>query len=120
MDEMKEMGTGGNITNVQLEERKAEEASRKAEGQKTNKVSGRIAEQELGKPDKLVFNRPDRLMAAGALLFGILFVWLFYGKYPGISIPIFVIAFTRCYLPIRALCLQKRRNSDGSSVSRFS
>ncbi len=93
MDEMKEMGTGGNITNVQLEEWKAEEASRKAEGQKTDKVSGRIAEQELGKPDKLVFNRPDRLMAAGALLFGILFVWLFYGKYPGISIPIFVIAF---------------------------
>ncbi len=46
-----------------------------------------------GKPDKLIFQRPDKLMAAGALLFGILFVWLFYGKYPGISIPIFVIAF---------------------------
>ena len=36
---------------------------------------------------------PDKLLLAGALAFGILFVWLFYGKYPGISIPIFVIAF---------------------------
>jgi hypothetical protein len=46
-----------------------------------------------GKFDKLIFQRPDKLIAAGALLFGILFVWLFYGKYPGISMPIFVIAF---------------------------
>jgi hypothetical protein len=36
---------------------------------------------------------PDRFMTAGALAFGILFVWLLYGKIPGISIPLFLIAF---------------------------
>lgn len=36
---------------------------------------------------------PEKLLMAGALVIGVLFVWLFYGKYPGISIPIFVIAF---------------------------
>lgn len=35
----------------------------------------------------------DRLMTAGAFAIGILFVCLFYGKYPGISVPIFVAAF---------------------------
>lgn len=37
--------------------------------------------------------RRDKLLPAGALVIGVLFVWLFYDKYPGISIPIFVIAF---------------------------
>jgi hypothetical protein len=35
----------------------------------------------------------DKLLTAGALALGIAFVWLFYGKYPGISLPIFIIAF---------------------------
>jgi len=35
----------------------------------------------------------DKLLVVGALAMGVLFVWLFYGKYPGISIPIFVISF---------------------------
>lgn len=45
------------------------------------------------KVDQYPVKRPDKLMTAGALLLGILFVWLFYDKYPGISVPIFVIAF---------------------------
>ena len=36
---------------------------------------------------------PDILLTIGALAMGVLFVWLFYGKYPGISVPLFVIAF---------------------------
>lgn len=39
------------------------------------------------------FERKDKLLLAGAFSTGILFVWLFYGKYPGISIPIYVAAF---------------------------
>lgn len=41
----------------------------------------------------LVFTAADKLLLAGALLFGIIFVWLFYCKYPGISVPLMVIAF---------------------------
>jgi hypothetical protein len=35
----------------------------------------------------------DKLLPAGALIFGILFVWLLYGKLPGVSIPLFILAF---------------------------
>ena len=52
---------------------------------------------DMEKPDELNFihmlTLPDKLLTLGALAFGILFVWLFYDKYPGISVPIFVIAF---------------------------
>jgi hypothetical protein len=36
---------------------------------------------------------PDKLLLAGALALGILFVWFFYGKLPGVSIPLFIFAF---------------------------
>jgi len=40
-----------------------------------------------------VFRPADTKLFAGAFALGLLFVWLFYGKQPGISIPLFVIAF---------------------------
>lgn len=49
---------------------------------------------ELEKSKTEIIYRPaDKMLLAGAFILGILFVWLFYGKYPGISIPLFVIAF---------------------------
>ncbi len=39
------------------------------------------------------YERADRLFTAGAGLLGIIFVWLFYGSYPGISVLLFVMAF---------------------------
>lgn len=44
-------------------------------------------------PAAPVYLKEDKLFLAGALLLGILFTWLFYGKDPGISVPLFVIAF---------------------------
>ncbi len=41
----------------------------------------------------IVFRPVDTILLAGAFVLGIVFVWLFYGKQPGISIPLFVIAF---------------------------
>lgn len=41
----------------------------------------------------LVVTSADKLLLAGALLFGTLFVWLFFDKHIGISIPLFIIAF---------------------------
>jgi hypothetical protein len=41
----------------------------------------------------LVFSSADKWLLAGALLLGIVFVWLFYDKYIGISVPLFIIAF---------------------------
>lgn len=41
----------------------------------------------------LVITSADKKMLAGALLIGILFVWLFFDKYVGISVPLFVIAY---------------------------
>ncbi len=41
----------------------------------------------------LVFNSADKLLLAGTFLLGILFVWLFFEKYLGISVPLFIIAF---------------------------
>lgn len=74
----------------------------------SNETENMIAPPE--KPDYLRSLTPrDKLLAAGALALGVLFVWLFYGKYPGISIPLFVIAFyallfayTRPVLTMRA------------------
>jgi hypothetical protein len=43
--------------------------------------------------DLIVFRPADTKLLAGAFILGVLFVWLFYGKQPGISIPLFVIAF---------------------------
>jgi hypothetical protein len=36
---------------------------------------------------------PDKLLLAGAFVFGILFVFLLYGKLPGVSIPLFILSF---------------------------
>lgn len=102
MDEMKDMGTGDNLNNNRTDDRMTEgEASSQPTGQAkecvtdpaADKMNGQTPEQYQINADKLNFNRSDRLMAAGALLFGTLFVCLFYGKYPGISVPIFIIAF---------------------------
>jgi len=41
----------------------------------------------------IVFGPADTKLLAGAFALGVIFVWLFYGKQPGISIPLFVIAF---------------------------
>lgn len=50
--------------------------------------------EQAEKPSYLhLLTLSDKLLAAGALVLGVLFVWFFYGKYPGISIPLFVIAF---------------------------
>ena len=40
-----------------------------------------------------LYGKNDKMFLAGALLLGILFTWLFYGKYPGVSVPLFTIAF---------------------------
>ncbi|HEX2945326.1 MAG TPA: DUF4173 domain-containing protein [Clostridia bacterium] len=85
MDEVKNMGTGNSMNNEQAADRKAEDTIEQAAGQTSDNI--------IGQSDKLIFHSSDKLMSFGALLLGILFVWLFIGKYPGISIPIFVIAF---------------------------
>lgn len=57
-----------------------------------NKNENRIAQPV--KPDYLqTLKLPDKFLVLGTLILGVLFVWFFYGKYPGISIPLFVIAF---------------------------
>ncbi len=48
---------------------------------------------ELPVRPPLVYSNADKLLLAGALLLGIIFVWLFYDKHPGISVPLFIIAF---------------------------
>ncbi len=49
--------------------------------------------QKTTAPVPLVYSASDKLLLAGALLIGIIFVWLFYDKYPGISVPLFIITF---------------------------
>ena len=44
-------------------------------------------------PTAPVYLKEDKLFLAGALLLGILFTLLFYGKHLGISVPLFIIAF---------------------------
>jgi len=39
------------------------------------------------------FTRSDKLLLFGAMAAGVLFDFLFYNKYPGVSVPIFVISF---------------------------
>ncbi len=56
-----------------------------AEGFNSNDGTKAIFRQSLTKRDKL--------LPIGALVLGALFVWLFYERYPGISVPIFVTAF---------------------------
>ncbi len=51
--------------------------------------------------------KADKLLPAGALLFGILFVYLFYGKMPGISVPIFILAFYALLLAYTKPVLKK-------------
>lgn len=56
-------------------------------------MCGTSEKHEL-KPGAIIeYKGADKMLLLGALAFGILFSWLFYGNYPGISVPIFVIAF---------------------------
>lgn len=50
---------------------------------------------------------PDKLLLAGALAFGILFVWLLYEKLPGVSIPLFILAFYALLLAYARPVLKK-------------
>lgn len=55
-------------------------------------MCGTSEKHEL-KAKTLEYNSTDKLLLLGALALGILFSGLFYGNYPGISVPIIVIAF---------------------------
>ncbi len=60
------------------------------------------------KPDFLqALNMPDKLLPAGTFTFGILFVWLLYGKLPGVSIPLFILAFYALLLTYARPVLKK-------------
>ncbi len=48
---------------------------------------------QLSPRTPLIVTAADKMLLAGALLLGIIFVWLFFDKYPGISVPLFVIAY---------------------------
>ena len=74
-----------------------------AEDNKNAKTDSQVPEQKPNLPGEAAnaapadiqqfYKKEDKLFLAGALLLGILFTWLFYGKNPGVSVPLFVTAF---------------------------
>ncbi len=50
-------------------------------------------QHQLPVKQPLVYSSADKLLLAGALLFGIIFVGLFFDNYPGISVPLIIIVF---------------------------
>lgn len=58
-----------------------------------NEISGTSEKHELKPEEILDYKSADKLLLLGAFALGVLFSWLFYGNYPGISVPIFIIAF---------------------------
>jgi hypothetical protein len=54
-----------------------------------------------------IYKAADKMLLAGAFVLGVLFSWLFYGNYPGISVPIFVIAFYALLLSYTRPLLEK-------------
>ena len=73
----------------------------------TRDMCGVIKKQELRPEPVLEFKEADRLLLLGAFALGILFSWLFYGNYPGISVPILVIAFYALLLSYMRTSLKK-------------
>jgi len=67
----------------------------KSDSHVPEQIPGRTCEaaNEVQADERPVYAKEDKLFLAGALLLGILFTWLFYGKNPGVSVPLFVIAF---------------------------
>lgn len=96
MDEMKEMKEMKEPKEInEMNEPKEPKKTNETNEPKETSTGGKMDDKQAvdGKSDNLIFQKSDKLMAAGALLFGMFFVWLFYGKYPGISVPLFVIGF---------------------------